>query len=544
MPPATLVDPATIKYNFVAYVLHFFGDDVVRYVGITQFEKDREKQHYEAMSGAPRVVQARIAYGECRSKVVAGLYGTLREAQALETYLMKKFGTILGETKEHIEMKHSDKNPKRLPWPDVSLYPNVPASKQLNCKASVNQAKYADKIAAAGEAYEAGQTPPPDLTEAEKKKLHALVESYWEGEEWLTVGDEADDDTSIVFAVDSPFARARELKEEYEALPPHAQVDRDVVAGQLASVGQYFQYDDEDKSKAELEGMIKLWQKSVHPNNERLHGKPLTAGYAAALFGLVFEWCGEREEQLLLLRHGVDPADEEAPLPHLGSESTATTIKLRDILQALQWRRFSEAHDGAAPKKTGQTAAVQPKEAKLTQAMEHWRSGHGGKVVARRNQSLYLLLLRHHAWFASYVRGEKATGSSGLNVARDVNHYLRLGYGSKAEVDAGVADRTIPAKCNVCGANNAVSYALVNFLAGANAKRADVLLAPGGKLTESRAATLRALHESNIEERTARAAASNAKKKAAKEANGRGKKRKAEEPVDESGSDDASDDDE
>ena len=492
------------------------------------------------MSGAPRVVQARIAYGECRSKVVAGLYGTLREAQALETYLMKKFGTILGETKEHIEMKHSDKNPKRLPWPDVSLYPNVPASKQLNCKASVNQAKYADKIAAAGEAYEAGQTPPPDLTEAEKKKLHALVESYWEGEEWLTVGDEADDDV-VVFAVDSPFARARELKEEYEAMAPCIELRRDVVAGQLASVGQYFQYDDEDKSKAELEGMIKLWLKSVHPNNERLNGKPLTAGYAAALFGLVFEWCGDFEEELLLLRMGVDPADEEKP-PHIGPESTATTIKLRDILQALEWRRFSEAHDGAAPKKTGQTAAVQPEEARLARAMEGWRRGQS--CAARRHQSLYLLLLRHHSWFTHFVKGEKATGGNGLSVAKDVNHFLRLGYGNQAEFKAGAADRVISANCGVCGANNAVSQALRNFLNGANAKHADIILAPGGKLTESRAATLRALHEGNIDKKTAMTAASNAKDKAAREANGRGKKRKAEDTVDESQSDDASDDDE
>ena len=61
------MDPTTMKFNFVVYVLHFFGDAIVRYVGVTQFEKDREKQHYEGMSGAPRVVQARIAYGECES---------------------------------------------------------------------------------------------------------------------------------------------------------------------------------------------------------------------------------------------------------------------------------------------------------------------------------------------------------------------------------------------------------------------------------------------------------------------------------------------
>ena len=367
----------------------------------------------------------------------------------------------------------------------------------------------------------------PDVPEVEKAYSQAIA----------AVKKLDPEDDVVVFAVDSPFARARELKEEYEALPPHAQVDRDVVAGQLASVGQAFHYDDEDKSKAELEGMIKLWQKSVHPNNERLQGKPLTAGYAAALFGLAFEWTGNFEEELLLLRMGVDPADEEAP-PHLGPESTAAAIKHKHILQALQIRRWSEAHDGAAPKAKGQTAAVQPEEAKLAIAMHDWRRGHG--TVARRHQSEYLLLLRHHNWFAHFVKGEKATGGSGLDVARDVNHYLRLGYGTKAEVDAGVADRVIPANCNVCGATNAMSQALRHFLRGANAKRVDVILAVGGKLSESRAATLRAIHESNIEKKKAQNAVVNAKAKAAKEANGRGKKRKAEEPVD----DDASDDDE
>ena len=125
----------------------------------------------------------------------------------------------------------------------------------------------------------------------------------------------------IVFEVDSPFARARELKEEYEEMAPHAEVNRDVVAGQLTSVGQFFHYKDKPDSKAELEGMIRLWQKSVHPDNQRLKGKPLNAGYAAALFSLVYQWTGDFEEELLLPRLGVDPADEEEP-PNIGGSSS------------------------------------------------------------------------------------------------------------------------------------------------------------------------------------------------------------------------------
>ena len=338
---------------------------------------------------------------------------------------------------------------------------------------------------------------------------------------------------SLVFAVDSPFARARELKEEYEEMAPHALVDRNVVAGQLTSIGQHWL--DDKEADEEVASMIRLWQKSVHPNNEALVGKPITAGYAAALFSLAYQWCGEHEEALLLAQVGIDADTDEAPA-HVNKQSSEAAIKHKDILQALQWRRWSEAHDGNAPKEKGYTAAVQSEEAKLAMAMRSWRNGNGG--VARRRHSLYLLLLRHYKWFAPFVKGEKATGRSGLKAARDVNHYLRLGYGTQAEVDAGVADRTIPQCCNVCGSGNAVSQALRNFLAGANAKRADIILAPGGKLTEARVATLRAVHEGNIEEKTAATAATYAKQKAAREANGRSKKQKTETSLEEEGSDD------
>ena len=279
--------------------------------------------------------------------------------------------------------------------------------------------------------------------------------------------------------------------------------------------------------------MVKLWQKTVHPNNERLNGKPLSAGYAAALFSLAFEWCGEREEGLLLDRVGIDPAYEEEP-PLVSGKSSAEQIERKHILQALQWRRWSEAHDGSAPKQTGATAAVQPEEDKLAQAMKMWRSGHNGRNVARRHQSFYLLLLRHHAWFAAYARGEKASGNTPQQMARNVNHHLQLGYGSRAEVKAGVADRVFPALCGVCGAKNVVSQAYRDFLNGSNAEHADAILIVGRKLTEARAATLRAIHEGNIDKMKAKSVLNKAKEKAAKEASGRSKKRKVKETDNES----------
>ena len=522
MPDTAIMDPATMKFNFVVYVLHFFGDAVVRYVGVTQFEKDREKQHYEAMSGAPRVVQARIAYGECESKVVAGLYGTLREAQALETYLMKKFGTIVTETKERIEMRLSEKNPKRLPWPDVALYPDVPASKQLNCRVSASPTKYADEIAAAGKAYEAGQTPPPNLSEAEQKELHALVESHWEGKEWVTAG-EADDPCGIVFEVDSPFARARELKEQYEDLEPHTLVDRDVVAGQLTSIGQH-SLRDEGADK-EVEGMIRLWQQVVSPNKERLHGKPLTAGYAATVFSLAYQWCGDHEEGVLLGRLGIDAETAaEEKLPASCKNTNPVDSERISVVRALSWRRWTEENDGRKPKSTGRTDTEKSEEEKICSSMSHWRNGK--TTAARRHQSFYLLLLRHHKWFDYYTRGEYATGGDATKLAKDVNRMLQLGFGTRAEVETGAAVRIIPRFCSFCGGSNKIHQTLSTFLRGSNAKLSDAYLATGGALSATRAAALKNIHASNVEKECTRKVAVNLTFKEAVQASGRGKKRK------------------
>ena len=506
------------------------------YVGQTVSLRSRWHQHRLKTSQCALLrnyLQKHGKHCDFRIETEYGLGNGFPQSRAneFEAYFMAKYQTIhdpvrnrsgcnqnnaphVSQLTDGWERRIEDELDEGYHWPDEIPVDPYDAMGGDILKARQEEAMFADLMQKA-----------PDVPEVEKAYSNAIA----------AVKKLDPEDDVVVFAVDSPFARARQLKEEYEAMPPHAQVDRDVVAGQLTSVGQVFQYDDEDKSKAELEGMIKLWLKSVHPNNERLHGKPLKAGYAAALFSLAFEWCGDFEEELLLLRMGVDPADEEEP-GHVGGSSSEAAIKHKDILQALQWRRWSEANNGAAPKNTGHTAAVQPKEAKLAEAMKQWRNGHGG--VARRHQSLYLLLLRHHTWFAPFVRGEKATWGKGGGIAKDVNHHLRLGYGTQAEVQAGVADRVIPTRCGVCGAGNAVSGALGNFLRGANVKHADVILAVGGKLTEARAATLRALHESNIEERKAKGAASHAKVKAAKEANGRAKKRKMEDTDDDDASDD------
>lgn len=523
MPDNKIVYPVDATYYFLVYVLFFFGDNVIRYVGLTRFEKDRAKQHYQAMSGAPRVVQARIAYGQCRSKVVAGLYATLREAQALETYLMRKFDTLVKETKESIEMRLSDQNPKHLPWPDVSLFPDVPASHQLNCKPSVSMTKYLHEVWAAGKAYEAGETPPPDLTEAQQKQLHTLVESHWEGEEWLTTG-QADDSCGIVFDVDSPFAQARDLKEQYEDMPAHAFVDRELVAGQLYTLRKH-SLGDED-ADAEVAGMVRLWEKTVHPDNQRLKGKPLTAGYAAALFGVAYQWCGEFEESLLLTRLGIDTATAaEEKIPHANRHASTEMLERASVLTALRWRQWADANDGRKPKDTGKSDAEQPHEAKLAIAMYNWRKGNG--TAPRVRQSLFLLLLRHHNWFSHFVRGEHANGTT-AKLDEDVNHYLQLGFGTREEVKAGEAVRTIPHNCDVCGAKHRTSQTLRDFLYGNLASRASAILKPGGALTMQRAAKLKSIHEGNMEKSRMKIEAGNAKKKVAIQASGRSKKPRVE----------------
>ena len=136
------------------------------------------------------MIQARIAYGECRSEVVAGLYATPARTQALETSRLAQ-DNPRGGRGEHRDAAQRPK-PEGLPWPDVSLYPAVPASAQLNCRPSVSLKKHYRAVHAASKAYEAGETPPPDLSEEERAEQHALIASHWAGEEWLTAGD-ADD---------------------------------------------------------------------------------------------------------------------------------------------------------------------------------------------------------------------------------------------------------------------------------------------------------------------------------------------------------------
>lgn len=521
MPKHAIVDPATVKYHFWVYLLFFFDDDHPSYAGVTDDFVKRMDEHNDVRGGAPRVAVARAAYGEFRAKIAAALYCTLLEAKALETYLMMKYDTKLKETKERIEARLHEQNPDRLAWPDVALYPLVPKSQQLNCVHSRSYTKFKAEVDAAGAAYERGEAPPPELTPEQHTQFLAQIENDWRGTVWATDGVE--DNCSLVFVVDSPFARARELKETYEEMEPHAEVNRNIVAGQLTSIGQY-SLGDEDADE-EVGGMIRLWQQVVSPNKERLVGKPLTAGYAASLFSLAYQWCGEHEEALLLAEAGIDADTDEAPA-RVGGDSSAAAHKRRSILQALQWRKWSEAHDGNAPKHTRGTTGVSSEEKSMALAQSNWRNGHGRSGVARRNQSWYLLLLRHHNWFPPFVRGQKASGGSVQQTARSVNHHFQLGFGTQALVEAGLADHVMPSRCGTCGGKNKVHQAMLDFLSGQNADLADAFLVVGGEFNVARSAAVRAIHESNIPNQKEKEKVANAKQKAAREANGRSKKQK------------------
>ena len=66
-----------------------------------------------------------------------------------------------------------------------------------------------------------------------------------------------------------------------------------------------------------------------------------------------------------------------------------------------------------------------------------------------------------------------------------------------------------------------------------NTDIADRILAPGGKLSQSRAATLRAIHVEHIPKRQEQAHARHEVEEAAREANGRSKKQKTEASLEE-----------
>ena len=325
------------------------------------------------------------------------------------------------------------------------------------------------------------------------------------------------DHDSLVFAVDSPFARARELKEQYEEMAPHALVDRNVVDGQLTSIGQYSL--GNKKNDDEVEGMLRLWHRTVNPDITRLQGKPLTAGYAAGLFNLAYQWCGEHEEALLLAQAGIDADTDEEP-SFVNGKSSAAAIKRKHILQALQWRKWSEAHDGRQPKQKARGRIAHSEHAEETtmaDTMGSWRNGNGW--VARRNQSMYLLLLRHHDWFPPFVRGQKASGGgTPQQTAKNVNYYLQLGFGTRSMVEAGLADRVIPKVCGTCAGQSAVWQGLHNFIDGAYADFADAFLVVGGEFNEARSKAVRAIHVGNIPKQKEKEKVGSARRKAAFEA--------------------------
>lgn len=338
------------------------------------------------------------------------------------------------------------------------------------------------------------------------------------------------DNNSIVFAVDSPFARARELQEEYEAMAEHELVDRNVVAGQLTSIGQYSLGDVD--ADGEVEGMIRLWQQIVSPNKERLNGKPLTAGYASALFNVAYKWCGEHEESLLLQRHALTPeAAVGMEIPFAGFNTSPEQFERNSAVRALQWRHWTVANGGNPPKDTGRKQTERSEEAAKYGEMMNWRNGDSSRGgVARRNQSLYLLLLRHHTWFAHYVRGMSATGNSKEHQAKNVNRQLQAGFGNREMVKRGLAKHVLCARCDVCGGKHITSQALHHFLGGANHEWKSQYLVVGGELTAAKAAALGAWHDSNTDkykkgtdEANAKA---NAEQRAVREASGRSRPKK------------------
>ena len=324
-------------------------------------------------------------------------------------------------------------------WPDVYDVPN------------------ADLVRAQGDVamYEAAVELQPNCPELKAKlnecrELLKLLEPYQE------------------FDVDSPFARARELKDKYGSKPKSQLVSRDTVSCELSSLQEHA---EEEELADDVAGMVRLWQQTVHPDKERLRGQPLTAGYAASLFALAYEWCGEREELMWLEKHDKEP--------------------VKHVAKALKLKAWLEAHDGRMPAqhKKGDDGKSND-EGVLASSLSRWRAGDNG-VNPQAARSLHLVLLRQYPLFEKFCRGTRI-GTGAQAVLHATAALLQQNFGIKEP-----GTRPMPSLCPSCGNFDKRYQCWNNFRQGNNSKGASILLVCKDGMTQERIDAARALHAAN-----------------------------------------------
>lgn len=443
-------------------------------------------EHSQLVGGAGRVAASIAKHGRAQHRVrVVDVVGDDDGRKALETFLMLEHGTLLKNRQRMRDLlAHANREHDHV-HPDISL-DDQPRVFQLNQVRSVS-AKDQARVDAAGKEYKARQAKGTLtlFTPNEEASLFEKIDADLAANEGideplqhvLVARDPINDDAVITLDASTPFGRARELRDVYKQMAPSTEVSLATVSAELQSIGERPLYGLETPDE-EVQNMIKLWQKNVHPNNSILVGKRITTGYAVALFDLVFQWCGVYEEDELEKRvKGQELRKYER-----------NSLKLCDhVDRAKKWRDFAAKNDGRLPKQQ----AKDEEERKMAQERDTWSSR--DKQDKQPFQAVYLIFLRDVHGFASECTGRRGGGSNKDKVKARVKRLLHSGLRFQEK-----GFRSMPAKCGECGSDDKAYGFVKHYVEGQSPEDGDFLQSiVNDVFTQERFDAFKAKHESN-----------------------------------------------
>lgn len=451
---------STEYYNYVIELLDEDNNYNVAYSGATARGAVRETEHMHLVGGAARVAASVARHGPARHRVrivnkmvVSADHGPTTclplPVLCLETYLMEKHTTIsTNRSKMRDRLAHDNREHQHL-HPDVSLL-DQPLNFHLNCKRSVKKANAA-AVEAAGKAFENPTTTLCVYTKDEQEEVYQQIftELGVEPLETILVAcakpeEEEDGFKRVVFEIDTPFMKARELRVAYEEKDGWEVVSADTVTVGVNAVKDMA---PEDK---DLAAYLRGVMMACHPDRH----VDLTAGEAFGLFRMIEGWTGRREEAALLKKK-----DE---------------VKAH-VTKAVEWRNWMRQNEGATPSQApkGDLKSMEEKkvERSLGVAMKDWRAGHRHPPQEARN--VYLVILREFPTFASYCYGNAEKSHTN---AIKVNTLLRTGHGTQAARKAFPHLVTFPSKCPACNLHRPEYQMLNGYLNGQNSETEAVLL--------------------------------------------------------------------
>ena len=505
------------------------GDNYkIAYSGATSRGAVRAVEHLNLVGGAGRVAASVAKHGPARHRVRIVAKTKVDRAEddkklpfpirCLETYLMKKHNTTVPRASKLRDL-FAHENKDHGHWhPDISL-PGQPMNFQLNSIRSVSQ-QHAEAVDEAGKAFENPTTTLCIYTKEEQEEIYQQIfdELGVEPLETVLVACSKPKDVDskrVIFDIDSPFMKARELRVRYEEMNGWETVSRDAVFGEMMEVQTL------DPANEDLAEYFKNLKKAFHSDKHVSLGIPMTAREALGVFTMIESWTGAFEEAALMKKAKAAKEAKEA-------KAHVTT--------AVKWRDWMRQNEGATPSPHPTGGSLKTLEEKRTErtlgkAMHNWRAGekrigkgHGHPPQEARNT--YLVILRDFPSFAQLCYGKAEKSHTNITKA---NALLRTGHGTEAARKKFPTLVNFPSNCPACRVHRPEYKMLCGYLKGQNDTNEAVLL---DGVDPEYAAWLHDTHASNVDDWKAKKAKFNKKHEAARHASGLVKKRPREDEQD------------